>query len=334
MVRPRSYEDAGTRLFQAEGLVKHFPVGRRFLGKGGRVVHAVDGVDFSIERGESFGLVGESGSGKSTTANLVMGLLKPTAGRVQFDGMDMRDLNRHELRQLRSRIQIVFQNPYSSLDPRMTVAQTVAEPLHIHGLYEKMGGDAYVSSILDRVGLAQEHRDRLPHQFSGGQRQRIAIARAVILKPDLLVLDEPVSALDISIQAQVLNLLQELQKELGLAYLLISHDLAVVRQVCDRLAIMYLGNIVEVGPTTEIYAHPRHPYTKALLSAVPSIERAKGKASESIILTGELPSAITPPSGCRFRTRCWRANDTCTTTSPALEGVGTTSHNYACHHPL
>ncbi|HET7647431.1 MAG TPA: ABC transporter ATP-binding protein [Gaiellaceae bacterium] len=284
-----------------EGLVKHFPV--RGLGAKG-VVHAVDGVSFSIGRGELLGLVGESGSGKSTVANCVMRLVTPTAGSIRLNGTDITHLSRRELRPLRRSMHMVFQDPYSSLDPRMTCGQIVGEPLDVQGLARGRDLDVRVGQLFDRVGLRDELRFRYPHELSGGQRQRVGLARALAVSPALLVADEPVSALDVSVQASILNLLRDLQDELGFSCLFITHDLATVEYLCDRVAVMYLGQIVELAPTRELFASPKHPYTQSLLSAGvvpdPEVQRARSR----VVLEGDLPSPLDPPSGCRFRTRC------------------------------
>jgi oligopeptide/dipeptide ABC transporter ATP-binding protein len=288
-------------VLEVEGLVKHFPV--RGLGAKG-VVHAVDGVSFSIGRGELLGLVGESGSGKSTVANCIMRLVTPTAGTVRLNGTDITQLSRRALRPLRRSMHMVFQDPYSSLDPRMTCGQIVGEPLDVQGLARGRDLDVRVGQLFDRVGLRDELRFRYPHELSGGQRQRVGLARALAVSPALLVADEPVSALDVSVQASILNLLRDLQEELGFSCLFITHDLATVEYLCDRVAVMYLGQIVELAPTRELFASPKHPYTQSLLSAgvVPDPEVQRGRSR--VVLEGDLPSPLEPPSGCRFRTRC------------------------------
>ncbi len=316
-------------LLEVEHLVKHFPIRRGYFGtREDGVVHAVDDVSFSLEREETLGLVGESGCGKSTTGRLALRLLDPTSGAIRFEGAPVESMRGRELRALRRRMQIVFQDPYASLDPRMRVQDILAEPLVIQGRRGEAGDR--VPELLAMVGLDGEHANRFPHEFSGGQRQRIGIARALALEPDLIVLDEPVSALDVSIQAQVLNLLEELQERLSLAYLFIAHDLSVVRHISDRVAVMYLGKIVEVGGAADIYERAGHPYTQALLSAVPEPDPVRERARQRIVLQGDLPSPVEPPSGCRFRTRCWKAQDVCATDEPALVDRGQ-GHPVACH---
>jgi phosphonate C-P lyase system protein PhnK len=324
-------------ILQVRDLTKHFPLTRGVLFRHqiGQV-KAVDGVSFELRKGETLGLVGESGCGKSTLAKLLMGVERPTAGTVHFEGRDIFALARPELRRLRRRMQMVMQDPYTSLNPRMTVGDIVGEPFAIHGDPES-GRRTRVQELLEIVGLDPEHVNRYPHQFSGGQRQRIGIARALALRPDVIICDEPVSALDVSVQAQVMNLLADLQREFGLSYIFIAHDLAVVRYISDRVAVMYLGKIVEVGDEEQIYDHPTHPYTQALLSAVPVPDPTR--RGERIMLEGDVPSPTNPPSGCRFRTRCWKAEDICATEEPALEArpgpaeqaMDGSEHLSACH---
>ncbi|MFI0412019.1 ABC transporter ATP-binding protein [Actinomadura sp. 3N508] len=322
-------------ILQVDGLVKHYPVTRgavirRTVGR----VRAVDGVDLELRRSETLGVVGESGCGKSTLARLLLAAERPTAGTVRFDGRDIFAMPRAELRALRRRVQMVMQDPYSSLNPRMTVGDIVGEPFAVHPEVAPKGERrGRVRELLELVGLDPGDAGRYPHQFSGGQRQRVGIARALALRPDVVVCDEPVSALDVSVQAQVMNLLAELQRELGLAYVFIAHDLAAVRHVSDRVAVMYLGKIVETGDETRIYEHPTHPYTQALLSAVPAPDPDAPGSTYRIQLDGEPPSPLDPPSGCRFRTRCRRARDICAEQEPALEAREGSAHPSACHFP-
>lgn len=331
---------ATTPMLAGHGLVKHFPIRsrgllRRQIGE----VHAVCGVDVEVHAGETLGLVGESGCGKSTTARLLMSLLEPTAGQVELRGRTMTGLSRKELRPFRRELQIVFQDPFASLDPRMTVFNLLAQPLRIQDEYSD-GGRQRVRDLLELVGLRAAHANRYPHEFSGGQRQRIGIARALALDPSVLVLDEPVSALDVSIQAGVVNLLQDLQTELDLSYLFVSHDLSVVRHLVDRVAVMYLGRIVETGPADELFHRPAHPYTQALISAIPLPDPRKERERERITLHGDPPDPSSPPSGCRFRTRCPtyanRLDDAersrCDEQDPELVERGQ-GHPTACHYP-
>jgi len=316
-------------LLEVEGLVKEFPIRGGFWQRQVATVSAVAGISFSVERGQAFSLVGESGCGKSTTGRAVIRLHEPTAGSVRFDGVDVLDASARDLRRLRRRMQIVYQDPYASLNPRLTVGGIIADPLKVHGLWAD-GGEERVRALLERVGLSPSHVNRYPHEFSGGQRQRIGIARALALEPELLVLDEPVSALDVSIRAGVVNLLADLQAELGLTYVFIAHDLAVVRHVSDQVAVMYLGKIVEMGPADDVYDRASHPYTQALMSAVPVPDPKVERARKRILLEGDVPSPVDPPSGCRFRTRCWKAQDICASEEPALIDRGQ-GHPVACH---
>ncbi|MEU7776696.1 ABC transporter ATP-binding protein [Micromonospora parva] len=320
-------------ILEVRDLVKHYPVtqGVVFKKTVGQV-KAVDGVSFDLRAGETLGVVGESGCGKSTLARVLMNLEKPTEGSVLYKGQDISKLSGGALRRLRRQIQLVMQDPYTSLNPRMTVGDLLGEPFEIHPEVAPKGSRrAKVRELLDLVGLNPEHINRYPHQFSGGQRQRIGIARALALRPEIIVCDEPVSALDVSIQAQVMNLLEQLQGEFGLSYVFIAHDLSVVRHLSDRVAVMYLGKIVEIGTEDEIYERPTHPYTQALLSAVPVPDPTQRHNKTIIRLTGDVPSPISPPSGCRFRTRCWKAQDVCAEQVPLLETRSGSDHPSACH---
>ena len=312
-------------LLRVQGLTKHFPV------RGGPL-RAVDGLDFEVRAGETLGLVGESGCGKTTTGRLLVRLLEPTGGRIEFAGRDITHAGRRALRPLRPQMQIIFQDPYAALNPRHTVGQIIEMPLRVNGIIPPGGRRARVRELMELVGLNPEHYNRYPHEFSGGQRQRVGIARALAPAPRLVVADEPVSALDVSIQAQVVNLLRRLQRELRLAFVLIAHDLAVVRHFCQRIAVMYLGRIVEIGDRDDIYRRPQHPYTRALLSAVPDVARL-GRAGR-LRLAGDLPSPLDPPSGCRFRTRCPGSREQCAVQEPVLIRRDGGNQATACHFPL
>ncbi|MEH7305247.1 ABC transporter ATP-binding protein [Neobacillus drentensis] len=316
-------------ILEIKGLKKHFPIKTGFFNKVTGDVRAVDGVDFQVMPGETLGIVGESGCGKSTTGRTILRLLDPSAGEVLFNGKDLAKLSKEEMRQMRKDIQMVFQDPYASLNPRKTIRQILLEPLKVHGIGSSRGERMKrVEEIIEVVGLRKEHLDRHPHDFSGGQRQRIGIARALILKPKVIIADEPVSALDVSIQSQVLNLLKDLKKEFNLTLIFISHDLSVVRHLCDRIAVMYLGRVVEIAEKKQLFTNPIHPYTRALLSAVP-IANPKAKR-ERVILKGDLPSPANPPSGCTFHPRCPVANESCKTNIPILQDIDS-GHQVSCH---
>jgi oligopeptide/dipeptide ABC transporter ATP-binding protein len=323
-------------LVEVRDLVKHFPIRKGILfQKQIGAVRAVDGVSFDVRAGETLGLVGESGCGKSTTARVITRLLDPTSGSIRFEDQDIAGLSRKQLKPLRRQMQMIFQDPYSSLNPRKTVGTIIGEPFQIHRVEtDDRKRKKLVQELMDTVGLNPEHYNRLPHQFSGGQRQRIGVARAIALKPRLIVADEPVSALDVSIQAQVINLLRDLQRDLGLTIIFIAHDLSVVRHVCDRVAVMYLGKIVELASSEELYGHPRHPYTGALLSAVPVPDPRLGKQKQRQVLGGDVPSPANPPSACRFHTRCPKfVEGHCDVEEPLLD-VKEGGNVAACHYPL
>ncbi|WEJ34039.1 ABC transporter ATP-binding protein [Devosia sp. SD17-2] len=328
---PGSVADKAPLLI-VEDLKVHFPIRKGILRRTVGHVRAVDGVSLSVRPGETVSLVGESGCGKTTTGRTIMGLVKATSGKIAFEGKSIRDLGRGEMRLARRQMQYIFQDPYSSLNPVLPVADIVAEPLRIHGIYEEFGGENHIAELFDMVGLSRTMMGRLPSEFSGGQRQRIGIARALSLRPRLLILDEPVAALDVSIQAQVINLLQELQRELGLAYLFIAHNLSVVRHISDRVAVMYLGKIVEESTRDELYDRPVHPYTQSLLSAAPVPDPAVRDSRRRIVLEGEIPNPAKPPSGCTFHPRCFRATSVCATEAPEFLPYGQSQTRVACHH--
>jgi peptide/nickel transport system ATP-binding protein/oligopeptide transport system ATP-binding protein len=328
-------ETSSDNLVEVRDLVKHFPITKGIIfRKQVAAVHAVDGVSFDVRRGETLGLVGESGCGKSTTARLMCRLIEPTSGTVRFDGQEITGLSRRALRPLRSDVQMVFQDPYSSLNPRKSVGAIIGEPFVIHKvLTDAKARRLRVQELMERVGLNPEHYNRYPHEFSGGQRQRIGVARAIALDPKLIIADEPVSALDVSIQAQVLNLLRDLQRDMGLTIVFIAHDLSVVRHMCDRIAVMYLGKVVEIAGADELYGHPRHPYTGALLRAVPVPDPTMHEVTTGRVLAGDIPSPTSPPPGCRFHTRCPKRQDVCSQTEPLLEPQEG-GNVAACHFPL
>lgn len=318
---------------QAVDLVKHFPTGSKgLLGRADKNVRAVDGVSFTLRKGKTLGIVGESGCGKSTLARVVTRLIEPTSGNVLLDGVDITKTSGKDLRRLRRQMQMIFQDPVSSLNPRHSVGQIIAMPLRVQGLLDDADSIERVKELMQLVGLNPEHFNRYPHEFSGGQRQRIGIARSLALNPTVIIADEPVSALDVSVQAQILNLLERLQTDLGLSMIFIAHDLSVVRHIADDVAVMYLGKIVEIGPAQDVYSRPAHPYTKALLSAVPIHDPSERGGTGRIRLVGDVPSPIDPPSGCRFRTRCWKATDLCGAIEPPLQ-ADASDRVVACHFP-
>ena len=321
-------------LFSVRNLKKHFPVRRGFLRRQVGAIQAVDGVSFDIHKGETLGLVGESGSGKSTTGRAMLQLEKPTAGRVMLEGTNLTTLGPTELRQARQNMQMIFQGPYASLNPRMRVKSIIREPLDIHAIGDISSRNRKVCDLLEMVGLSAEHAERFPHEFSGGQRQRIGIARALATRPAFIVADEPISALDVSIQAQIVNLLGDLKDEFGLTYLFIAHDLSMIRHLSDRVAVMYLGRIVELGSCYDVFERPLHPYTRALIAAIPVPDPAAHAARSQAPLSGDIPDPATPPSGCRFHTRCPFATKICHEDDPQLREIGTedASHRAACHH--
>lgn len=320
-------------LLKIEGLKKHFPTttGGAFSKVKG-TVKAVDGIDLEINPGQTIGLVGESGCGKTTAGRTILKLYEPTEGTIVFEGKDLAPLSAKEMKPYRSQMQMIFQDPFASLNPRQTVGSLIAAPFQIQGITPEGGVTEEVQRLMARVGLNPEHINRYPHEFSGGQRQRIGVARAIALKPKLIVADEPVSALDVSIQAQVVNLLEDLQDEFNMAYIFVAHDLSVVQHISDRVIVMYLGKVMEEADKHDLFSHPRHPYTKALLSAVPVPDPKIGRTRERIILKGDLPSPVNPPAGCVFNTRCWKAQDRCRTEVPQLMQIGT-NHRIACHFP-
>ena len=314
-------------LLQIDNLKVHFPIRRGLFSRVAGYVHAVDGISFSLGKGETLGLVGESGCGKTSAGLAILNLIEPTGGKISFKGVDISKMTSSELREMRKRMQLIFQDPYSSLNPRMTLNQIVREPMRIHGMYKGAERADRIDYLLEKVGLTPEQGRRYPHEFSGGQRQRVGIARALALNPQLIIGDEPVSALDVSIQAQIINLLMDLQEEFQLSYIIIAHDLAVVKIICNRVAVMYLGKIVEMAPFQELYDNPKHPYTQALLSSIPLPDPRK--ARRKTILKGDVPSPINPPTGCRFHTRCSKRREGCDQQGPELKDLGG-NHYVAC----